>query len=163
MSVRNLLFCVVGIALAAWMGVGRWAFGIGGDLTFWYVPLIALPFALLQLAVVHRLRVAERRGRPIGRAVYVAMAVAWVCAIGFGFTVPDSVNGELVSIFSLLAGESQLGMSIALCNPFGIIAFCGIIAALIFAAVAARDPRPSEDDLLDAAEEVAMVEHPLSR
>ncbi len=145
------------------MGAGRWAFGIGGDLTFWYVPLIALPFALLQLAVVHRLRVAERRGRPIGRAVYVATAIAWVCALGFGFTVPDVVNGEFISIFSLLAGESQLGMSIALCNPFGIIAFCGIIAALIFAVVAARDPRLSEDELLDAAEQVAMVEHPLSR
>ena len=129
------------------MGAGRWAFGIGGELTLWYVPLIALPFAILQLAVVHRIRVAERRG----------------CAIGFGFTVPDSVDGQLVSIFSLLAGESQLGMSIALCNPFGIIAFAGIIAALIFAAQAARDPRPSEDDLLDAAEQLAMVEHPLSR
>ena len=35
--------------------------------------------------------------------------------------------------------------------------------ALIFAVVAARDPRLSEDELLDAAEQVAMVEHPLSR
>ena len=66
-------------------------------------------------------------------------------------------------VFSLLAGESQLSMSIALCNPFGIIAFAGIIAALIFSVVAGRDPRPSEDELLDAAEELAMVEHPLSR
>ena len=145
------------------MGAGRWAFGIGGELTLWYVPLIMLPFAVLQLAVVHRMRVAERRGRPIGRPVYLATAVAWVCAIGFGFTVPDVVDGKLVTIFSLLAGESQLGMSIALCNPFGIIAFAGMIAALIFAVVAGRDPRPSEDDLLDAAEQVAMVEHPLSR
>ena len=145
------------------MGVGRWAFGIGGELTLWYVPLIAIPFAILQLAVVHRMRVAERRGRPIGRAVYLATAVAWVCALGFGFTVPDVVDGQLVSIFSRLAGESQLSMSIALCNPFGIIAFAGIIAALIFSVVAGRDPRPSEDELLDAAEELAMVEHPLSR
>lgn len=145
------------------MGAGRWAFGIGGELTLWYVPLIALPFAILQLAVVHRMRVAERRGRPIGRAVYLATAVAWACAIGFGFTVPDVIDGQLISILSLLAGESQLSMSIALSNPFGIIAFSGIIAALIFAVVAARDPRPSEDELLDAAEQIAMVEHPLSR
>ena len=151
------------MALSAGMGVGRWAVGSGGELTLRYVPLIASPFALLQLAVVHRMRVAERRGRPIGRAVYLATAVAWVCALGFGFTVPDVVDGQLVSIFSLLAGESQLSMSIALCNPFGIIAFAGIIAALIFSVVAGRDPRPSEDELLDAAEELAMVEHPLSR
>ena len=145
------------------MGVGRWALGIGGGLALWYVRLMAIPLAILQLAVVHRMRIAERRGRPIGRAVYLATAVAWVCALGFGFTVPDVVDGQLVSIFSLLAGESQLSMSIALCNPFGIIAFAGIIAALIFSVVAGRDPRPSEDELLDAAEELAMVEHPLSR
>lgn len=165
MSVRNQLLGVVGIALAAWMGAGRWAFGIGGDLTWWYVPLIALPFAILQLVTLRRMRIAEDRGRAVNRSVYVAMAIAWACAIGFGFTVPDSVDGELVSIFSLLAGESQLSMSIALCNPFGIIAFAAMIASLVFAIAAGRDPRPSEDELLDAAEEAesGMVQHPLSR
>ncbi|NLB47947.1 MAG: hypothetical protein GX814_09495, partial [Microbacteriaceae bacterium] len=60
---------------------------------------------------------------------------------------------------------------IALCNPFGIIAFALIIASAAFAAAAGRDRKPTEDDLLDAAEAAAqgsggdgtvqMVDHPL--
>ena len=142
------------------MGAGRWAFGIGGELTWWYVPAITIPFILLQLETVRRMSIAEKRGRTIGRAVYLSTAVAWVCAFGFGLTVPDSVNGELVSIVSHFMGEESLGMSIALCNPLGIIAFAGIIAAMIFAIAAGRDPRPSEDELLGDAEMI-MVEHPL--
>jgi len=142
------------------MGAGRWAFGVGGELTWWYVPLITIPFLILQLWALRQASVAAGRGRPVGRQFYVATVVAWLCAFGFGFTVPDSVNGELVSIMSRLFGEASLGMSIALCNPFGIIAFSGIIAALIFAIMAGRDPRPSEDDLLGDAE-VIMVDHPL--
>ena len=159
-TMRNRVLGVVGIFLAVWMGAGRWAFGIGGDLTIWFVPLITVPFIVLQLWSLRRARVAADRGRPVGRQFYVATIVAWLCAIGFGFTVPDSVHGELVSVMSLLVGEDALGMSIALCNPFGIIAFSGIIAALIFAIMAGRDPRPSEDDLLGDAE-VIMVNHPL--
>lgn len=150
----------MGGILAAWMGAGRWAFGIGGELTWWYVPLITIPFILLQLETVRRMRVAEKRGRSVGRAVYLSTVVAWLCAMGFGLTVPDRVNGELVSIVSHFVGEESLGMSIALCNPLGIIAFAGITAALIFAIAAGRDPRPSEDELLGDAETI-MVAHPL--
>lgn len=142
------------------MGAGRWAFGLGGELTWWYVPAITIPFIVLQLATLWRMSVAERRGRPVGRAVYLATAVAWICALGFGLTAPDLVNGELVTILSYFAGEEWAGMSIALCNPLGIIAFAGIIAALIFAIAAGRDPRPSEDDLIGDGE-VTMVDHPL--
>jgi len=162
---------LVGVALALWMGFGRFLFGVGGGLTWWYAPLIALPFAVLQIATVLRVRVAEDRGRPVGRATYVTLVLSWVSALGFGYTVPDSVpgaaGGELVSIMSLHAGEQWLGMSIALCNPFGIIAFALVIASLAFAAVAGRKPRPSEDELLDAAEAAghapSMVEHPLGQ
>ncbi len=147
------------------MGAGRLVFGIGGELTWWYLPLITIPFAILQLATLRRMRIAEDRGRSIGRPVYLSTAVAWVCAIGFGLTVPDVVGGELVSVLSHFAGEQWAGMSIALCNPFGIIAFAGIAAALIFAIAAGRDPRPSEDELLDSAgiDGPTMVEHPLHR
>ncbi len=147
------------------MAVGRWAFGAGGELTWWYAPLIGLPFALLQLFTVRRLRIAEDRGRPAGRSVFVALALSWVCALGFGLTVPDLVDGELVSVMGVLGGQTWNDMAIALCNPFGIIAFATVGAALIFAFAAGRDPRPSEDDLLDEAEagEVRMVRHPLER
>lgn len=140
------------------MGAGRWLFGVGGELTWWYVPLISLPFAALQLWTAHRLQIAADRGRRIGRAPVVALALSWACAVAFGFTVPDLVGGELVSILSHLAGPESLGMSIALCNPFGILAFATTIAALAFAIAAGREPRPEEDEL-----EGAMVSHPLER
>ena len=99
----------------------------------------------------------------MGRAVYVALALSWVCALCFGLTVPDVVDGELTTIISHLAGDGWTGMAIALCNPFGINAFATVIAALSFAAWAGRDHRPTEDELLDAAEaaETTMVDHPL--
>ena len=149
------------------MGFGRWVFGLGGELTWWYAPLIALPFAALQLWTLHRIRVAERRGRRAGRAVYVSLALSWACALGFGLTVPDLVGGELVSILGHFGGELWNELSIALCNPLGIIALALAIAALAFAYAAGREPRLSEDEMLDAAEaagaEVGMVEHPLTR
>lgn len=128
------------------MGAGRWVFGIGGELTWWYVPLIAVPFAALQVWAARRLQIAADRGRRIGRAPFVALMLSWACAVAFGFTVPDLVGGELVSIVSHLAGPESLGMSIALCNPFGILAFATAIAAVAFAAAAGREPRPEEDE-----------------
>ena len=165
MTARNLFLAVIGVLFALWMGLGRWAFGVGGELSWWYLPLIALPFAILQLWTVRCLAKAQRRGRPAGRAPYVALALSWLCAAGFGLTVPDRVDGELISILSHLGGSGWAGMSVALCNPLGIIAFATAIAALAFAHAAGREPRPSEDELLDAAEaagaEHGMVAHPL--
>lgn len=147
------------------MGVGRWLFGAGGDLTWWYLALISMPFALLQLSVLWRLRVAEDRGRTPGRAAFVALALSWASALGFGLTVPDLVDGELVSAMGELGGQAWNDMAIALCNPLGIVAFATAVAALVFAIAAGRDPRPTEDELLDAAEvgESGMVPHPLGR
>ncbi|MBO1900493.1 hypothetical protein J4H92_00845 [Leucobacter weissii] len=144
------------------MGAGRWLFGIGGGLTWWYLPLIALPFGVLQLWTLHRIAVAIGRGRRAGRAPYVALTLSWACALAFGLTVPDRADAGLVTILSHLAGPEWLEMSIALCNPLGIIAFATSIAALAFAFAAGRDPRPSEDDLLDGTEPT-MMDHPLQR
>ncbi len=164
-AARNLVTSLLGVLIALWMGIGRWAFGIGGELTWWYAPLIAIPYAILQLWTVRRLQVAEDRGRPIGRKTYVALGLSWACALAFGLTVPDLSGGELVSVLSHLAGAQWIEMSIALCNPFGIVAFATAVAALAFAHSAGREPRLSEDELLDAAEragvEPGMVEHPL--
>lgn len=145
------------------MGLAPVVFGIGGVTVWWYLPLITVPFAWLQLYVLRRVRVAERRGRRVGPSIFVALALSWVCALGFGLTAPDQQGGEWMSVLSHLAGDAWIGMSIALCNPFGIIAFATVIAALVYAILAGRDPRPTEDDLLDAAgaEASGMVDHPL--
>ena len=147
------------------MGAGRWLFDAGGELTWWYVLLVALPFAVLQMLTLWRLRIAQDRGRPVGRSVFVALALSWGCALGFGLTVPDLVGGELVSALGVLGGPIWNDMAIALCNPLGIVAFATAVAALVFAGLAGRDPRPSEDELLDAAEadETPMLPHPLDR
>jgi hypothetical protein len=50
-------------------------------------------------------------------------------------------------------------MSIALCNPFGILAFALAIASLGFAYADARDPKPEEDEYPGETE---MAPHPLA-
>ncbi|GAA1321559.1 hypothetical protein ACFSWE_12620 [Leucobacter albus] len=162
---KSVFVTVMGLVLAVWMSAGRWFFGIGGSLTWWYVPAIGLTYAVLLLWVGHRMAVTEQRGRRTGRAVWVALILSWVCAVGFGFTVPDNVGGELDSIISHASGSQfSAEMSIALCNPLGILAFSLAFVALGFAIANGREPRPEEDELLDAAEaaaELRMVEHPL--
>ena len=156
---------IVGVVLALWMSVGRWPFGIGGTLTWWYLPTIGLLFAWLQIWESRRLRVTAERGRRTGRSTVVALILAWCCAIGFGLTVPDRVGDELVSILSLAAGSSfSSEMSLALCNPLGILAFALAIASLAFAYADARDPKPEEDELVDteADHPAGMVRHPLA-
>jgi len=172
--VRNLISGGVAVILALWMGFGRWLFGIGGHMTWWYAPLIALPFLILQWWTLQRMSVARSRGCRIGRAPIVALVLSWLCALGFGFTAPDIQAGGSAgltgdgsaSILSHLAGPEWIGMSIALCNPLGIIALALSIAALGFAFAAGREPRPEEDELLEAAgqaTESGMLPHPLAR
>lgn len=162
-SVKSVFVTVVGLVLAVWMSAGRWFFGIGGSLTWWYVPAIGLTYAVLLAWVARRMAITERRGRRLGRSVWVTLILSWVCAIGFGFTVPDNVGGELVSIVSHAAGSQfSAEMSIALCNPLGIIAFALAFFALGITIANGKDPRPEEDELLDAAYgEDGMVPHPL--
>lgn len=159
---KSVFVTVMGLVLAIWMSAGRWFFGIGGSLTWWYVPAIGLTYAVLLLWVGHRMAVTTQRGRRTGRAVWVALALSWVCAIGFGFTVPDNVDGHLVSIVSAASGSQfSAEMSIALCNPLGILAFALAFGALGFAIANGRDPKPDEDAILDAAEAAGLVPHPL--
>lgn len=163
-GVKSVFVAVMGLLLGAWMSAGRWLFGLGGDLTWWYVPAIGLTYAVLLLWVGHRLAVTARRGRRSGRAVWVALALSWVSAIGFGLTVPDNVNGELVSILSSASGSQfSAEMSIALCNPLGILAFTIGFFALGFAIAAGREPRPEEDELPGDDGNAGMVPHPLTR
>ncbi|SJN09293.1 hypothetical protein FM113_05765 [Leucobacter sp. 7(1)] len=140
------------------MALGRWPFGIGGSLSWWYVPTIGLIFAGLQLWLARRISITRARGKRTGRSTIVTLILTWVCAIGFGFTVPDLANGQLESILSLASGSAfSAEMSIALCNPLGIIAFVLATASIMFAYSDARDPKPEEDEGLEGT----MVAHPL--
>lgn len=151
------LVAIVGVVLALWMSVGRWAFGIGGELTWWYLPTIGLVYAWLSLWTARRVRITLGRGRRLGRAPIVAVTLSWACAISFGITVPDAPNGELTSLLSLWAGPDTLGMSIGICNPLGIIAFACLVAALGFATAAGREPHVDYDEL-----DGQMAVHPLN-
>ncbi|MBK0422256.1 hypothetical protein JD292_09235 [Leucobacter sp. CSA2] len=144
------------------MAAGRWLFGIGGSLTWWYAPTIGLIYAALSIWLGARIRITHARGKRTGRATIASTVLTWLCAIGFGLTVPDLAGGQLVSILSLASGSAfSAEMSIALCNPLGIIAFAIIVAALAFAYADARDPKPEEDEL-DGGGEGGMVAHPLA-
>ncbi|WP_449276889.1 hypothetical protein [Leucobacter sp. GX24907] len=152
------LAVLIGILLAIWMTVGHWAFGLGGPLTWWYV-IIGAAYIAIHLWVAYRIRLARDRGLRRGRSTVVALILSWTSAVGFGFTVPDLVNGELMSIVSHYAGSAfSAEMSIALCNPFGILAFALLFAALGFSIADGREPRPEEDE---GDDEQQMAPHPL--
>ena len=155
----NRVVAVVGVVLALWMAAGRWVFGIGGPLTWWYVPTIGLVFVALHLWLARRLRITRARNRRTSRSTVVSLTLSWACAIGFGLTVPDVSDGALVSVLSLAAGSSfSSEMSIALCNPLGILTFALLVAAIAFAHADARDPKPEEDEYPGEGD---MVPHPL--
>ena len=158
---KTVVITVIGIVLAAWMSAGRWLFGIGGNLTWWYVPAIGLTYAALMWWVGNRMDATTRRGKRLKRSTWVTLALSWVCAIGFGFMVPDRADGSLQSIVSFAAGsEFSAEMSIALCNPLGIIAFALGFFALGIAIASGKDPRP-EEDAEEHVGEAGMVRHPL--
>lgn len=158
----NRWVAAIGIVMAIWMTLGRWAFGLGGSFTWWYVPAIGATFVWLQLWAARRIRLARERGRRTSRRTVVCLILAWLSAVAFGLTVPDRVDGELVTLLSEMAGPGWLEMAIALCNPFGIIAFALTIAAIAFAAADGRDPKPEEDEIYTAnGDAPRMVAHPL--
>lgn len=158
---NSRLVAIVGIALALWMSAGRWAFGIGGSLTLWYLPAIGLTFAALQVWLAARLSITRKLGKKNRSTVFLMLALSWLCAIGFGFTVPDMTSEGLVSILGLLTDSAfSTEMSIALCNPLGIIAFALTGGAIGFAYADIREPI-NEDDLDDEFG-TPVMKHPLA-
>ena len=159
--VNSRLVAIIGVALAIWMSAGRWAFGIGGWLTYWYVPAIGLTYAALQIWLAARIRITRSLGKRNRSSVTLMLVLSWLCAIAFGFTVPDSTPDGLVSILGLLTNSSfSTEMSIALCNPFGIIAFALVGGAIGFAYADIREPI-NEDDLDDEFG-TPVMKHPLA-
>ncbi|MGJ0204326.1 hypothetical protein [Leucobacter sp. gxy201] len=151
---------VVGVLLALWMSIGRWPFGIMGPLSLWFVATIGFAYAALQIWLAHRLVVTKRLGKRNRRSVTVTLILSWACAIGFGFTAPESTPDGLVSLLGHWSGSAfSSEMSIALCNPLGIIAFVLVIFAIGIAYADVRE-RVEEDEYLDDAPQ--MVRHPLA-
>lgn len=151
------LVIIIGIVLALWMAAGRWLFGIGGTLTYWYLPTIALVYIWVHFWIARRINRARQKGRRVGRGTIVSLIVSWVNAIAFGITVPDLHDGHLETIISHFLGDLSREMAIALCNPLGIIAFAGAGFAIGFAIVESRDPKPEEDEIDGPPQ---MVPHP---
>lgn len=155
----RLVVIGLGVVLALWMSAGRWLFGIGGNLTWWYVPTIGLTYILLHVWLARRMRITATKGKRASRGMIVSLVLSWVNAIAFGITVPDRHDGQLTTIISHFAGDAWLEMAIALCNPFGIIAFTLVGTAIGFAISDSRDPKPEEDE---ASGPIEMVPHPFS-
>lgn len=150
---------IVGLIMAVWMSAGRWLFGTGGSLTWWYLPTIGLVYAAASYWLARRMTTTRNRGHRLGRATIVTLALSWACAIGFGFLVPDNMGGQLHSIMSHAAGSAfSVEMTIALCNPAGIIAFTLLGASIAFAYADARDKVAPEDEAYEG--EGQMSPHP---
>jgi hypothetical protein len=145
-SVVLWLALPMAVLVPLWVVAGRVLFGIGGQMVLWLG--ISLGPALLVLLLLTGIKLAEaaRRGVLLPVRAVVAPVLAWLAAIAFGFTVPDFGGGagNGTSVMSLLAGPSALGMSTALCNPFGIIAMALTIASTVFAFRAAADGRKAD-------------------
>ena len=135
---------VAGILLAAWMGFGRLAFGVGGEFVLAYTLTLSVVIATLNIFTGLKLRQAKRIGHRIHPQTIVALSLAWVGGIGFGFTVADANANGLNSVMGALGGEQVYGLAIGLSNLFGIMALGGSIAALVFARLDVRGPKPEE-------------------
>ncbi|MGO1434672.1 MAG: hypothetical protein ACTJFR_02590 [Canibacter sp.] len=150
---------IFAVILGTWMSLGTLMFNLGSFLNWWYLP-IGVTYIGIAFGINHYLKVIRRKEHHRSPAILVFLILSWLTAISFGFTVPGMRDGVYESITSVWFGEFWREMSIALCNPFGILAFVFLLAALGFGMANARDPQPEEDEGMD---EIRMVSHPLSR
>lgn len=140
----GVIVMIAGVLMAAWMGFGRIFFSVGGEFVLAYSLTASVAIAALNIATGFKIRAAKKIGHRIHPQTVVALIVAWVGGIGFGFTVADANEAGLNTVMALLGGELVYGLSIGLGNLFGIMALGGSIAALIFARLDVRGPKPEE-------------------
>jgi hypothetical protein len=101
--------------------------------------------------------IARAKGYRLGRSFWVVLFLSWFCSLAFGVLVPGKIDDTLMSIVGLWFGESSMFLSIAMCNPAGIVSLALLTGAVVLAVVRSQDPRPEEDEGMD---EVKMVRHP---
>lgn len=140
----GLVVMIAGAVMAAWMGFGRVFFGVGGEFVLAYTLTLSVVITALNVFTGLQIRRANQRGHLIHPQTVVALIVAWVGGLGFGFTVADANESGLSTVMSQLGGELVYGLAIGLSNLFGIMALGGSIAALVFARLDARGPKPEE-------------------
>lgn len=128
------------------MTASHWLFGMPGWLTYWYVPTIGAAYLLCHIWVLRRMKLTERKGYHTTRGTYVSLILSWVCAILFGFTVPNYADTELVTLMDLAAGEEYRGLAIGLCNTLGILSLALLGSAVGFSIADSRDPRPEMEE-----------------
>lgn len=159
MSALSRVLVPVSVILAVWMTAGHWFFGLGGWLTWWYAPTIGLTYIGCHIWVMRRMRLTREKDYRTSRGTIVSLALSWLCAILFGFMVPNMHNGELVTLFDAAAGAEYQGLAIGLCNALGIIALALLGSAVGFSIADSRDPRPEMEEPEGPIEMVFPYQH----
>jgi len=142
--VFGVIVMVLGVIVAAWMGFGRIFFGVGGEFVLAYTLTASVVIATLNLFTGRAIRRTREVGHRTHPQTVIALVVFWVAGLGFGFTVGDANEAGLDTVMSRLGGETLRGIAIGLSNLFGILALGSSIAALIFARLDVRGPKPEE-------------------
>ena len=140
----GIIVMVAGVLIAAWMGFGRTLFGVGGEFVLAYTLTASVAIAALNILTGRAIRRAVAIGHRIHPQTVIAVVLTWIAGIGFGFTVADANESGLDTVMSYLGGETLRGMAIGLSNLFGILTLGGSIAALVFARLDVRGPKPEE-------------------
>ncbi|WP_166983797.1 hypothetical protein [Paramicrobacterium fandaimingii] len=142
---RSALVCtltvvLIGVALAAWIGFGRVLFGWSGTIGM-IMSLTVAPIALvLQGAAGLSMGSALRRRHSIRRAI-VAFVLAAGSGVLFGATVPEITEAGARSIMAPTGESWAVEMTIALCNPLGIVYLGMSITTLVLSRTALRGPK----------------------
>jgi hypothetical protein len=135
---------LAGVALALWIVFGRFAFGIGGDLTPVYL-LLGIVIVVLHAFTGQALARTTMRGFTTRRASVATLVAAWGCGILLGLTIPDVTSEGLQTIVSGPV-EPWRGIAIGLANPAGIITIALLIAALVLAHQDSRGIAPTGEE-----------------
>jgi branched-subunit amino acid ABC-type transport system permease component len=148
----GVLMLVAGLVAAAWIGFGRYLFGVAGDVTPLYV-FIAVVIGGLNVLTGRAVIRTARRGYPTSGWTVTIAAASWAFAIMCGLTLPDATPTGMQTIISG-GHEPGLGIAIGLTNVTGMICVALCVAAVILAYRDARGRRPiyDEDAVLDAWE-----------
>ncbi|GAB2516972.1 hypothetical protein [Paramicrobacterium agarici] len=132
-----VIVIVVSIAIAVWVGFGRVILGWPGTVGM-VLSLTVVPIGLvLHGSAALQMRNAVRRGSSIRRAV-IAFVLAASSGVLFGATVPEITNEGIRSLMAPTGETWAVEMTIALCNPLGIVYLATSIATVVFARLAAR-------------------------
>jgi len=147
---RGILVLLAGIALAAWVGLGRALFGIAGDLAIVYTLTLGTLIVVLHLLIAWSVVRAARRGYRHRPATIGTLVTSWACGVLLGLLIPDITATGLQTILTR-GEEPALGIAIGFANPLGVITLVFAVVAAVAARgdAAGRAHLPSEEELFD--------------